>query len=122
MNQFFNSVKIWQLVSLIEFLCLLFILFKKQSKRKLKSEFENEILKEAKDSNVNMDNLMDSIYKSKALYDVLIRKCHPDRFTDPDLNFIATDLTKSIQENSTNYSKLIELKIIAQKKLLIEIA
>lgn len=120
MKQYLSSVKIWQFVSLIEFLFLLFLLFKKK-KIKLKSDFENEILKEGKDANVNMDDLMNNIYKSKALYDILIRKCHPDRFTDPDFNIIATDLTKSIQENSANYSKLKELKILAQEKLQIEI-
>lgn len=117
-----SSCRAWQVVSFAEFTIIVFLLIKigKIKKNKI-VDYEEQILRDGKKKDINMENLMNSIYKSKPLYNSLIRKCHPDRFTDPELNKKATEITKSIVESESNYDKLIEIKINAENELNITI-
>ena len=75
----------------------------------------------AKETEIDMDNLMDSIHKSRDLYKKLSSKCHPDRFIDKDLNKKADIIFQDITRNQRNYKKLLQLKEVAQTQLNITI-
>ena len=49
---------------------------------------------------VDFDNVINSSFAAKELYDKLKVKCHPDRFTDADLNKEATRLFQEIPYTS----------------------
>lgn len=72
-------------------------------------------------STVDFDNVINSSFAAKELYDKLKVKCHPDRFTDADLNKEATRLFQEIHKNKYNYKALTELKEEATDKLNINI-
>jgi hypothetical protein len=70
---------------------------------------------------VDMDNLMDNIYKSKSLFNELKKKCHPDRFVNQDCHSISEKLFQEVMENEKNYGKLKALKEKAVRDLNISI-
>lgn len=113
----------WMWVAAAEFLVIGYIAFKLFSKKKIKFDHEGgDIFNEAKTSNVDMDNLMNSINKSRQLYKQLSSKCHPDRFvTDEEKQKIADELFQDITKNQRNYNKLLELQEEAKQKLNITI-
>jgi|JI10StandDraft_1071094.scaffolds.fasta_scaffold56195_6 hypothetical protein len=113
----------WMWIAAAEFLVIGYLAFKLINKKKIKfDQAGGDILNEAKNSNVDMDNLMNSINKSRQLYKQLSAKCHPDRFaTDEQKQKIADDLFQEITRNQRNYSKLLELQEEAQQKLNINI-
>ncbi len=57
-----------------------------------KNGFKKEQLG-GKEIEIDFNKFFSDFNKSKEIYNELIRKCHPDRFVDPDLNSIATDLS-----------------------------
>ena len=71
----------------------------------------------SKETEIDMDSLMDSIHKSRDLYKKLSSKCHPDRFTDKEFSEKAEIIFQEITRNKRNYKKLLELKEIAQSQL-----
>jgi len=112
-------------------LALILLLVNKASKKKMENipqqEIQNfELTKEdtfqnSKETEIDMDNLMDSIHKSRDLYKKLSSKCHPDRFTDKELNKKADIIFQEITRNQRNYKKLLQLKEVAQSQLNITI-
>ena len=118
-----SSTNYWMWVAVVE-LCIIFFLSYRLIRKK-KTTFDNidsGILIDAKSSNVDMDNLMNSINKSRTLYKQLSTKCHPDRFpTDEQKRSIADLLFQEITRNQRNYNKLLELKEKAQQQLNITI-
>lgn len=113
---------IWFWVSIVELSIIVFLIIK--YKRKGKINYDNTIentLLNSKTANVDMDNVMDSINKSRDLYKQLSTKCHPDRFIDNDLNYKANEIFQEITKNQRNYKKLLELKETAQTQLNITI-
>jgi hypothetical protein len=111
---------VWFWIALGELLVIIFLIILK-FKRKKVLEFNDQILNESKKADVDMGNIVDSIYHSKSLYDKLKAKCHPDRFTDSELNIIADRIFQEITQNKRNYKKLLELKSFAEKELNIKI-
>lgn len=94
------------------------LLKKKTQKIDSGQQFEATIIKEGKDAKVSMDNVLNSIYKSKSLYDSLIRKVHPNRFApDEALMKIADEIAAEITQHKNNYDKLLELQALAVEKL-----
>lgn len=111
-----ETTDIWLWVAVAEFVIILvfilvFIIKRKPNKKR-------SIRKRVLSDNVDFDNIIDSSFHSPELYDMLMKKCHPDRFpTDLKLNSIANRLFQEISENKTNLKRLEELKIEAQEKL-----
>lgn len=60
-------------------------------------------------------NVVDSIVKSKRLYQHLILLCHPDR--NPLKQDLAQELTNMLNANRYNYNELIRIKGIIETKL-----
>lgn len=109
-NSIFTSIWFW--ISLVEFIIIvLFIikLLKKQNNLAF-SDLSKEQLKKAQSTNVDMNNLMNSINGSKELYKTLSRTCHPDRFINSDKQKFAENIFQEISKNKRNYNKLVELK------------
>jgi hypothetical protein len=115
----------WTWISIIEFLLLLFLLFKGFSRKKVEElayDKDREILKNARKNATNMGSLMHDIHQSPELYDQLKVKVHPDRFvSDEEKQKIATILFQSIEENKTTYAELLKLKDDAIRLLGIKI-
>lgn len=74
-------------------------MFRKLFNRKPKQIFDYDI---------ESQNVVESIFKSKKLYKELIKICHPDK--NPEKSQIATDLSQSLNENRYNYKNLIEIQ------------
>jgi hypothetical protein len=71
---------------------------------------------------VDMSNVINSMFMAKALYDKLARAVHPDRFPDGDERTeIANQLFQLISKNKSNYEELKRLKETAEKELNITI-
>jgi hypothetical protein len=111
---------LWFWISILEFTILLFLLFIKNNKNK-SVKYDENILTEYKKTDIDMGNVVNSMYQSRALYDKLKVKCHPDRFSNSELNKTADELFKEITKHQRNYNKLLELKVIAENKLNIKI-
>ena len=112
----------WLWIAVGEFCMILFLLAKHFRKKKEFIDPEiTEILKTAKNTDMNMDNLMDNINKSRGLYKRLSTKCHPDRFTNTEISDKANEIFQEITKSKRDYKRLLELKTIAETELNITI-
>ena len=107
---------VWFWIALAEALALL-LLINLKYKRKNETEFDEQLITDSKKSDVDMGNVLKSIYQSKALYDKLKIKCHPDRFIGDPKHQIAEDIFQKISDNERNYEKLNQLKTRAINEL-----
>ena len=106
----------WIWIAIIEFVIILFLILKKyiRPKNTTKQKFKEKSLKE----DIDFDNIINSSFNSKQLYDELKVKCHPDLFPlDQEKNIIADKLFQEITNNQNNAKRLIELKEEAKQKL-----
>lgn len=92
-------------------------------KKKKKRETEQDILiKRIKEEQIDMQGLFSNIGNRADvgdLYKELCKQCHPDRFeNDAEKKVVAMELFTCVQNNRTNYSKLIELKTKIEDKLI----
>lgn len=120
----------WFWIATAEFVLIL-LLANKVRKKKIEIIPEQEIenisltqektFQNSKEADIDMNNLMDSIHKSRDLYKKLSTKCHPDLFTDKDLNKKADIIFQDISRHQRNYKKLLQLKEVAQTQLNITI-
>ncbi len=111
-----SEIVYWKLGVLIEFLIILFLIFKNYLNRKISArrEFKNESINQ----DVDFDNIFNSSFNSKGLYDELKVKYHPDRFAgDEEKQEIADAIFKEITKNKNNAKRLIELKNEAANSL-----
>jgi hypothetical protein len=117
-----NTIQFWHGISIIQFVIIIVLLIKLKKKKTKKIEnFEEDIIMGGKGNKVDMDELMKSIYKSKSLYDSLIRKVHPNRFApDEQLMKIADEISAEVGQHKNNYSKLLELEEKAKLVLKIQ--
>ncbi len=69
----------------------------------------------AKNKTTESINIVNSIAKAKKLHKELILYAHPDRH--PNNHELATRLSEQINENRFNYSELLKLQDIVNKKL-----
>ncbi|WP_026977655.1 hypothetical protein [Flavobacterium tegetincola] len=113
----YQSIIFW--IALVEFLIILFLLYKLKFKTKINrlSEFESKSLNDSKDTKIDMDSLMSSIHNAKPLYKELTKKCHPDRFINNSKQKIAESIFQEISESERDFEKLTLLKIRAIEEL-----
>jgi hypothetical protein len=104
------------ITSIIELILIVLLLIKlifkekKSSKRTFKEEAINQ--------DIDFDNIFNSSFHSKEIYDELKVKCHPDRFVhDAELQTIAENLFQEITRNKNNSKRLHELKNEAMHQL-----
>lgn len=114
------ALAIWFYVAIVELLIIVFLLWK-LNRRKSESIALNNIskekLREAGKADVDMENLMNSINKSRDLYKDLSRTCHPDRFINTDKEALAQEIFQEVSRNKRNHKNLTALKIRAEKEL-----
>ena len=109
----------WFIISIIELLFILYLLFRLRNSKKSNPE-EIEI-KEAKDSSIDMEEMMKNIHLSTELHKKLSRLCHPDRFAGTELMELANNLFQEVQQSSKNYSQLLLLKERISNELKIKV-
>jgi hypothetical protein len=106
----------WFWIAIIEFVFILLLLVKQiiKPKDKIRQKFKQESLEQE----IDFNNIINSSFNSKQLYDELKVKCHPDLFpTDKEKNLIAENLFQEITENQNNAKRLTELREEAKQKL-----
>lgn len=82
-----------------------------------KDDYFSEEIISCKNQEISMDAVVNNIFRSKQLYDLLKVKCHPDRFIDPMQKEIATEIFQNITKYKTNYQQLLNIKEQAKKQL-----
>lgn len=114
-----TSVEIYILliVGILEFLIILYLIFKKNKKVLELSDTEKEEIGVSKEIKIDMEDLLNNIHKSKALYKELIVKCHPDKFINDPRQKIADEISQEITKNEKNFKNLNSLKDRAIKEL-----
>ena len=116
---------IWIIVtSVVAVAILLFVIILVHRRMKTKPVDNLEMLKQQAKAqgNVSFDNIINSAFNSKQLYDKLKVRCHPDRFPlDPQKNAIANDIFQRIKKNEYNVEELEKLKEEAIERLGISI-
>lgn len=114
-----TSVEIYILliVGILEFLIILYLIFKKNKKVLELSDTEKEEIGGSKEIKIDMEDLLNNIHKSKALYKELIVKCHPDKFINDPRQKIADEISQEITKNEKNFKNLNSLKDRAIKEL-----
>ncbi|WP_415370917.1 hypothetical protein [Patiriisocius sp. Uisw_047] len=107
-----TTFSIWFWVAIIEFFIIVFLFLKLKKKgNDLKfGDLSKDKMRNAKKSDVDMDNLMNSINGSKDLYKELSRTCHPDRFINADKQKLAEEIFQDISKHKRDFKKLTELK------------
>lgn len=108
----------WMIIALIELgLIILLLVRTAKEKRKGISKDGLDEIRNAKSTEIDMTNLMNSMHDSKGLYKELSRKCHPDLFQDQDKKEKADNIFQLVTKHKRNYAKLVELKELAIKEL-----
>lgn len=118
-SSFSTTSQCWFWIAVLESFILIFLIFQKNRKRK-NTQFDEQIFNEARQSKIDMSNVVNSMYQSKELYDKLKVKCHPDRFPEEENKKIADDLFQELTKNKRNHNRLLELKKEAEQKLNIQ--
>lgn len=111
-----SSSSYWIWIALGELVIILFLLIKRKShtsNRQAKQAFKSKALSEE----IDFSNVINSSFHANELYDMLKKKCHPDRFTDMKEQEVANQLFQQITQHKRNYKKLRELQQEAIKKL-----
>lgn len=119
-----SESSIWKYVSLVQFGVIAYLAYKLYRK-KPEIQFKNvnrETVKEAASKELDMENVINSINKAKPLFKELSKKCHPDKFTNSDKHDSALQIYQKITTNKRNYSKLLDLKVLAEEELDIKIS
>lgn len=114
-----GTTSIWFWVALVEFALIVLLLFRVKKKvADLKfGDLSKDNLRTAKKTDVDMNDVMNSINSSKGLYKELSRTCHPDSFINSDKQKIAEEIFQEISRNKRNFKKLTELKERATAEL-----
>lgn len=109
-------LNIWFWLFIMETIILLILLSRKK-KREKDTLFQTAINLSKNEEKESMNNVVNSIFKSKQLYDELKKKCHPDRFLDKERNAIANELFQELTKNKANYDALRKIKERAVNEL-----
>jgi hypothetical protein len=117
-DSFIDSIWFWSAIVISLFIIVLFALYKIMTKPKNFIEVPKD-WKQGGAYRPEFDNVFKGLSgEAKELYDILIRKCHPDRFVGDELKqSIATELSSELTKNKHNHSSLEELKKRAEEML-----
>lgn len=111
-----DNINWWLWLAILEFIIILFLLFRRYNTSK--SSSIQKFRKDSLEQEIDFNNIINSSFNSKEIFDELKVKCHPDRFpTDKEKNIIADKLFQEITRNQNNIKRLIELKEEAKQKL-----
>ena len=114
-----NSLNWWMIIAIVELVIIVFLLLSKGKTDDKKRSIKRQVREEG---DINFGNVIASSFGAKALYDELIRKCHPDRFApDEEKVAIANDITERLGKYKNDLEKLNELKEEAINRLKINI-
>lgn len=103
-----NSLNWWMIIAIVELVIIFVLLLTKRKTDDKRRTVKRQVMKEGE---INFDNVIASSFGAKALYDELIRKCHPDRFApDEGKVAIANDITERLGKYKHDIQKLNELK------------
>lgn len=103
---------LWFYVALVEFFFLLFIIT-------IKFRFQNRNeISQMKKTEIDMPGVFDDLFKSKQLYDILARKCHPDRFIGSANHDLAQRLFQDLSANRRNYKELLRIQVEIENQLM----
>ena len=109
-----TSFSVWFWIALAELLIIIFLFLRLRLRKKNNNlkfgDVTKDKMRDAKKSDIDMNNLMNSINGSKELYKKLSRSCHPDRFINSDKQKIAEDIFQEISKNKRDFKILTELK------------
>lgn len=110
---------IWFLLAIIELLVILFLIYrlKRVNNNLAFNDVAKKDIKKSQKTDIDMDNLMNSINGSRELYKELSKKCHPDRFANTDKQDLAEKIFQEISKNKRDFGKLSALKLRAEKEL-----
>ena len=121
-NESLIDFSFWFWVALLEFVIILYLFRRKRKMKNLSFEgIAKEKIKVAQSTEIDMDNLINSISSSKELYKKLIKVCHPDKFVNTDKQILAEKISQEISKNKRNFKVLNQLKLRAEKELKIHI-
>lgn len=103
-----NSLNWCMIIAIVELVIIFVLLLTKRKTDDKRRTVKRQVMKEGE---INFDNVIASSFGAKALYDELIRKCHPDRFApDEGKVAIANDITERLGKYKHDIQKLNELK------------
>lgn len=115
-SESYEQINWWLWIAIFEFVLIVFLII--IVKIKLKDTIRQKFKKESLEQEIDFNNIINSSFNSKKLYDELKVKCHPDRFpTDIEKNIIAVSIFQDITKSQNNVKRLIELKEEAKQKL-----
>lgn len=112
-----NMIFFWITISIFGLTLILFFIFKKINKNHSFPYDEISNIKKYRNSNIEMDNLMENINESGNLYKELSRKYHPDRFVNSPNQYLAQEIFQEITKNKRNVKMLLTLKKRAMEQL-----
>lgn len=105
-----NVLDWWMLIAVIELFIIIVLLFKrkKETNKTKKQMIKEQVLSEEA---IDFNNIINSSFNAKQVYDQLIRECHPDRFpNNPTKQQIALNLSQEVVKNKGNLNRLEELR------------
>lgn len=110
-----NSLNWWMIIAIVELVIIVVLVLSKGKTDDKKRSIKRQVREEG---DINFGNVIASSFGAKALYDELIRKCHPDRFApDEEKVAVANDITGRLGKYKNDLEKLKELKEEAIEKL-----
>lgn len=103
----------WILVALAELAIIIILSGRLRAVSRRTSQKKAILSKE-----IDLDNVIDSSFKSKELYEQLVRQYHPDRYVGDDAKMaMAQEIAAQIGQNRYDSKKLRELAEVAKRKL-----
>ena len=79
---------------------------------------QNVLKQKLKKGKIDFDGVINSAFHAQEMYDLLKKKCHPDRFsTQPEQVGKATEIFALIVKNKYDYKALCQLKERAEREL-----
>ncbi len=108
----------WKISTIIELGIIAILIHKILSKKKADEFYVDKQVLDSKHEEIDMDNVIKSMFNAPILYDKLKKKIHPDRFpNDLEKNKIASELATQLNQFKNDQKKLNEIKAIAIEKL-----
>lgn len=108
----------WFWIALVETVAIFIGMFYHKYANTERHRQKKKILAE---ENVDFDNVIDSSFRAKPLYDSLKKKCHPDLFQDNEMKRIATDIFAELVRCKYDYEALQKIQKRAVYELNVKI-